>query len=58
MEKCKNCGCEECEYENDIEPCYGQIEVVDEEMIYENGEIVDSRWIHACEKHKNQKEYG
>jgi hypothetical protein len=35
--------------------CWGEIDVVDEEYNRETG---DSRWIHACAKHRGDEEDG
>lgn len=38
--------------------CWGNVDVVDEELEYEGGEIVDSYWIHACDGHAETRDGG
>jgi hypothetical protein len=46
---CCNCP---CPFGSDEEPCWGDVFVVDEDLIYdEDGEIIDSSWVHTCEGH-------
>jgi hypothetical protein len=43
----KNCYCgAPCDFVRDDEPCWGDIDVVDE-IVYDD----DYSWVHACEGH-------
>lgn len=45
------CGAS-CFAEHDDTPCWGDVEAIDEELVYgDDGEIEDSSWVHACEGH-------
>ena len=40
---------------SDSEECEGEVDVIDEDAVYdEDGNVEDSYWVHACEFHARQ----
>lgn len=51
-DRCCGADCIYAYLDEEGAPYDGELHVVDEELIYEGEEIVDSYWVHVCDAHR------